>query len=142
MIRSSGLYGAEGNAAKGGNFPQRMLARAKEQGKVTMVTDQRLTPTYTPDLAAATLEAVGKGVDGVLHLTNSGECSWHEFTLAILEETGVEAEVNAVTTTVPEGGAARPLNGVLARPRADSLGLTPLRPWREALSEYLAQPAS
>lgn len=138
VIRSSGLYGAQGNASKGGNFPQRMLARAREQGTLTMVTDQRLTPTYTPDLAVATLEALDRGATGVLHLTNGGECSWHEFTLAILEEAGVEAGVNGVTTTVPEGGAARPLNGVLARPRADALGLTPLRPWREALADYLS----
>ena len=38
---------------------------------------------------------------------------------------------------MPPGGADRPLNGVLARARADALGLTPLRHWREALAEYM-----
>jgi hypothetical protein len=33
----------------------------------------------------------------------------------------------------------RPLNGVLARPRADALGLTPLRSWREALEDYMGR---
>ena len=42
-----------------------------------------------------------------------------------------------VETTVPPGGVDRPLNGVLARPAADALGLTPLRGWREALADYM-----
>ena len=33
----------------------------------------------------------------------------------------------------------RPLNGVLARPRADALGLPALRYWRDALADYLIQ---
>jgi dTDP-4-dehydrorhamnose reductase len=104
-----------------------------------MVADQRLQPTFTVDLAAALLEAVEAGVEGVLHLSAGGECSWLEFTEAIVEEAGVSVPIEAVETTVPEGGAARPLNGVLARPRADALGLTPLRDWREALADYMAR---
>jgi hypothetical protein len=42
-----------------------------------------------------------------------------------------------VQTTIAPGQPDRPLNGVLARPRADALGLAPLRPWREALSAYM-----
>jgi hypothetical protein len=52
---------------------------------------------------------------------------------------GIEVPIEAVDTTIPPGGAARPLNGVLARPRADSLGLTPLRAWDLALEDYMAQ---
>jgi dTDP-4-dehydrorhamnose reductase len=137
VVRSGGLYGAAGNASKGGNFVQRMVARAKEQGSLKMVADQRLQPTYTPDLAAALVEAVERDADGVLHLTNSGPCSWYEFTLAIMENAGLDVGVEPVQTTIPPGGVDRPLNGVLARPRADALGLTPLRPWREALDDYM-----
>ncbi len=45
--------------------------------------------------------------------------------------------IEPVSTTRPPGGADRPLNGVLARERTDSLGLTPLRHWREGLAEYM-----
>jgi hypothetical protein len=44
-----------------------------------------------------------------------------------------------VKTVIAPGGVDRPLNGVLARPRADALGLAPLRPWREALDDYMAR---
>jgi dTDP-4-dehydrorhamnose reductase len=137
VVRSAGLYGLHGSASKGGNFVQRTLSRAREQGELRMVADQRLTPTFTADLAAALIEAVEAGARGLVHITNSGSCSWFEFTQAIMELAGLEVPIEAVETTVPPGGARRPLNGVLARGRADELGLTPLRHWREALADYM-----
>ena len=139
VVRTAGLYGLHGSASKGGNFVQRMLARAREQDALRVVADQRLQPTFTADLARAVLEAVEARAEGVLHLTAAGECSWHEFTVAILEEAGLETPVHATETVIPAGGVDRPLNGVLARPRTDALGLAPLRPWREALADYMAR---
>jgi len=139
VVRGSGLYGLHGSASKGGNFVTRALARAREEGRLRMVDDQRLSPTFTADLAEAVLAAVDAGAEGTLHLTASGECSWHEFTAAILELTGTRAELEAVATEPDPDGPDRPLNGVLARRRADELGLAPLRHWREALEDYLAR---
>ncbi|MDQ3936329.1 MAG: dTDP-4-dehydrorhamnose reductase [Actinomycetota bacterium] len=138
VVRGAGLYGLHGSASKGGNFVTRMLGRAREpDAQLKMVADQRLSPTFTADLAAALIEAVESGASGVHHLTASGECSWLEFTEAILEIAGLEVPIEAVQTTVPPGGVDRPLNGVLARPAADAAGLTPLRHWREALADYM-----
>ena len=61
VVRAAGLYGEHGSASKGGNFVQRMTARAKETGRITMVDDQRLQPTFTRDLAAAVVAAVEAG---------------------------------------------------------------------------------
>ena len=61
-----------GSASKGGNFVTRMIARAREQGALRMVADQRLTPTFTADLARAVVEALDADADGVLHLTELG----------------------------------------------------------------------
>jgi dTDP-4-dehydrorhamnose reductase len=134
VVRGAGLYGLFGSEQKGGNFVTRMLGRAREGQQIRMVSDQRLSPTFTRDLAAAVIEAVDRDVDGLLHLTASGDCSWLEFTEAIYEIAGVDVEIQPVTTS---GGTDRPLNGVLARPRADSSGLMPLRHWREALEDYM-----
>jgi dTDP-4-dehydrorhamnose reductase len=138
VVRSSGLYGQHGSASKGGNFVQRMVARAQEQGELRMVADQRLTPTFTADLAESLIAAVETDVRGLLHVTNSGSCSWHEFTLAIMEIAGIDVPVEAVPTVRPAGGADRPLNGVLSCTRANEAGLT-LRHWREALEDYMAR---
>jgi dTDP-4-dehydrorhamnose reductase len=137
VVRAAGLYGLQGSASKGGNFVQRMLTRAKEQGALKMVADQRLQPTFTTDLAGALVDAVDRDAQGIVHLTAQGDCSWHEFTLAIMEIAGIEVPVGPVQTTIAPGGVDRPLNGVLARPRADALGLAELPPWRAALERYM-----
>jgi dTDP-4-dehydrorhamnose reductase len=139
VVRAAGLYGLHGSASKGGNFVQRMLARAREEQPITMVTDQRLQPTFTADLAGALVDAVDRDANGIVHLTADGACSWHDFTVAIMELAGLGVEVQPVATTVGPGGVDRPLNGVLARPRADALELPRLRPWRAALQDYLAR---
>ena len=138
VARTAGLYGLHGSASKGGNFLTRMLARGRDQGSLAVVADQLLSPTYTGDLATALIEAIDAGAEGLVHLTAGGACSWHEFTRAIVELAGLDLPVRPTGTTIPPGGADRPLNGVLARPRADALGLTPLPHWREGLERYMS----
>ncbi len=139
IVRSAGLYGMSGSASKGGNFVQRMVARARDTGSLRMVADQRLQPTFTADLAKAILAAVEQGTSGVVHLTATGACSWFEFTEAIMGLAGLKVSLEPVQTTVQPGGADRPLNVVLARERTDALGLPALRNWRAALSDYMNQ---
>jgi dTDP-4-dehydrorhamnose reductase len=141
VVRSAGLYGLHGSASKGGNFIVRVLTRAREDGRLRMVADQRLTPTFTADLATALIQGVRAGARGLLHLTNAGECSWYEFTLQVLEHAGVEVPVDAVPTTPTPGVADRPLNGVLESTAAPTVGLRPLRGWEEALADYMERAA-
>jgi dTDP-4-dehydrorhamnose reductase len=142
VVRSAGLYGCHGSASKGGNFVSRMLARASEKGRLKMVDDQRLNPTFTADLADAIVEAVEHDVTGLLHLTNSDDCSWHEFTVEILRLAGMNVPVEPIATTRQPAGAHRPRNGMLARPGADAAGIRRLRPWRPALADYMKRSGS
>ncbi len=139
VVRAAGLYGLHGSGSKGGNFVTRVLARARQQGELRMVADQRLNPTFTADLAVGLVAALEAELFGLVHLTSSGACSWHEFTESILELAGVEVPVEAVATTIPPGGAERPLNGVLVSEAAPAAGLEALRPWREGLADYMGQ---
>jgi dTDP-4-dehydrorhamnose reductase len=137
VVRTAGLYGLQGSTSKGGNFVERMLARAREQGELTVVADQHLQPTFTADLARAVIEGAERGVTGVVHLTATDACSWHEFTETIIALAGLNIAVHPTSTAIPPGGIDRPLNGVLARPRADRLGLPALPRWRDALVDYM-----
>jgi dTDP-4-dehydrorhamnose reductase len=76
-------------------------------------------------------------VTGTLHVTNSGATSWHGFTEAIMELAGVDVPVAPAQTTIAPGAADRPLNGVLRSPVSERAGLAPLRPWRDALIDYV-----
>jgi dTDP-4-dehydrorhamnose reductase len=138
VVRTAGLYGLHGSASKGGNFVTRMLTRARDTGRLSVVADQFLQPTYTADLAAAILAAVEAGAEGVVHLTAASSCSWHEFTEAFIEIAGLDVPVEPAETVVAPGAVDRPLNGVLARLRADQLGLEPLPHWRDALERYMS----
>ena len=111
------------------------LARTFPEDEYYLVSDQRLSPTFTRDLATAVIEAVDRDVTGLLHLTAAGACSWLEFTEAIYAIAGLDVAIEPVTTS--PGGTDRPLNGVLESRRAEQLGLTPLRHWREALEDYM-----
>lgn len=137
VVRTAGLYGLHGSVSKGGNFVTRMIARAREQGVLRVVDDQRLTPTFTSDLADGLLAAVEAGVTGTVHMTNSGATTWHEFTETIMDLAGVSVPVEAIPTVHQPGAAHRPLNGVLVSSVTDRAGLSPLRPWRSALADYL-----
>ena len=137
VVRTAGLYGLHGSASKGGNFVTRMLARARDQGELRVVADQRLSPTFTADLAIGLIAALDAGVTGLLHLTSSGACSWHEFTEAIVDLAGMDVPVEATGTSIPPGGASRPLNGVLRSEAGPAAGLGALRDWREALADYM-----
>jgi dTDP-4-dehydrorhamnose reductase len=139
VIRTAGLYGRASNRSKGGNFVERILRAARDRGSLAVVSDQTLSPTFTADLAEATVAAVAAGATGILHLTNAGACSWHRFTEEILQAAGVVVPLAATRTTPRPGVADRPANGVLARGRADRLGLAPLRDWRAALAAYMSE---
>ena len=106
-----------------------MLARARATAQLKMVADQRLQPTFTADLAAALVDAVERDARGVLHLTNAGACSWYEFTRRDHgERRASTSPIEPTETTIGPAAVDRPLNGVLARPRADALGLARAAP--------------
>src|SRR5439155_18642015 len=91
IIRTCGLYGVWGSGGKGGNFVETMLRFAGEQKPLHVVADQVCTPSYTVDVAEATVRLLAAGCRGIYHVTNAGSCSWHEFAAAIFELAGVRA---------------------------------------------------
>ncbi len=133
VVRSAGLFGATGSAIKGGSFPERMVKRALQGQPLRIVDDQRLNPTFTEDLAAATLQLVEEGASGIVHLVAAGCCSYWEMTVEALRLAGVEAAVERVTTAELSAPAPRPLNGCLASGRVG-----PLRSWQEGLAAWWA----
>ncbi len=98
VIRTCGLYGVWGSGGKGGNFVETMLRVAGQGKSLRVVADQTCTPTYTADLAEATVSLIGTGKFGLYHLTNGGCCTWYDFAGAIFEQAGVKADVTPITS--------------------------------------------
>jgi dTDP-4-dehydrorhamnose reductase len=126
VVRSAGVYG------DGHNFVRTMLRVAREREDLEVKDDEFISPTHARDLAEGIADVVETGLYGLYHLTNSGSCSWYEFSREIFSICGIDVEVVPVPSSEYPLPAARPANGVLS-----SLGSPPLRHWREALTDYL-----
>ena len=113
------------------------LARERGRGRVRVVDDQVGSPSYIPDLAAAVWELVGSGAEGLFHLSNEGEVSFADYARAVFALSGVRCEVEAVPSETYGAPARRPPYSTLSNAKAHLLGVTPLRPWRDALAEFL-----
>lgn len=137
IIRTSGLYGVAGASGKGGNFVETMLRFARASREIKVVQDQVSAPTSTVDVAAAVLETVAKGGRGTFHVTNAGQSSWYDFAREIFSLTGLSPDLSPTTSADYAAAALRPAYSVLANTRLKELGIAPLRPWQEALAQYL-----
>jgi dTDP-4-dehydrorhamnose reductase len=136
VVRSAGLYGTA-TSRKGWTFPELMVTKARGEGKLSVVSDQALSPTYTADLADTTAALIEREATGLFHVTNAGECSWHEFAEATIALAGLRVEVEPTTTTHQPRRARRPPYSALASQRLNGVGVSEPRPWREALAAYL-----
>jgi len=137
IVRSSGLFGVAGASSKGGNFVETMLRLAKERGKLRVVNDQVFSPTYTKDLARKIVQLIETEYYGVFHITNRGTCSWYEFTKEILRLAGLKTPVVPITSDEFPQKAKRPSFSVLDNYHLRLLGMDDMRPWQEALRDYM-----
>ena len=133
LVRTSGVLGRGGSEQKGGSFVDRILVQARAGKPLRVVADQVFAPTLAGDLAEAAIALVRRGTRGLVHVTNTGSCSWHELATAALEVAGLAAPVEPIALAELRLPAARPLYSVLDTGRYRGLGLPPLRPWRQAL---------
>lgn len=137
IIRTCGLYGYAGSSGKGSNFVELMLKKALNHERIQVVSDQRLTPTSTRELARKVSELIQTGHYGVYHVTCQGECSWYEFAQEIFALQGVEASLSPTTSKEFKAAARRPSYSVLENAKLKELGMDDLKDWRVALQEYL-----
>jgi dTDP-4-dehydrorhamnose reductase len=137
IARTTGLFGIAGSREGRSNFVETMLRLAGLGRDISVVGDQRVSPTYTYDLALALGGLIATRKYGVYHVTNSTECSWFELATAVFALTGLTP--NLSETTAAEFGAAalRPAYSVLANGALERVGVPRLRPWRDALAAYL-----
>jgi dTDP-4-dehydrorhamnose reductase len=137
VMRTCGLYGVWGSGGKGGNFVETMLRLASQGKPLRVVDDQICTPSYTVDVAEAAVALMATGRSGLVHVTNAGACSWHEFARAIFEMSGVPADLTPIPSSAYAAAARRPSYSVLDCDALQNAGVCLPRPWNEALAAYL-----
>jgi dTDP-4-dehydrorhamnose reductase len=138
IIRTCGLYGVRGSGGKGTNFVETMLKLAGQGKTIPVVDDQLCTPSYTVDIAEATIALVRSEAIGLFHVTNSGFCTWYDFAAEIFKLAKLKPNLTRATSAEIGRPARRPPFSVLSSAKFISTNFL-LRYWQDALAAYLIE---
>jgi dTDP-4-dehydrorhamnose reductase len=133
IARTSWLFGTGGKC-----FPDTILKLAASRPALDVVDDQRGCPTYAVDLARAIVQLCRKNANGIVHVTDAGDCTWFEFAREIVRSAGLATTVRPVSSQQMARPAPRPTYSVLSPTRLQALGIE-MPSWRDALRRYLEQ---
>lgn len=148
IVRTAWLFGTNG-----WNFVE-AIRKQISAGKTTLtvVSDQRGRPTYTPHLADA-LMRLARGAlkeeiaSGIFHYADQPECTWFDFASEIVRGLESQSLLSHPVQVRPVGSAEfprpamRPAYSVLSTRRYEAAtGATPAS-WHAGLKEYLKKRA-
>jgi dTDP-4-dehydrorhamnose reductase len=140
VVRTAWVY----TGGNGKDFVAAMRRLAAGDGVVEMVDDQTGSPTYVADLVRALLEVADGRVaapSGIVHAANEGEVTRCGQARAVFEMLGADPQrVRPVSSDHNPRPARRPAYSALSGRQSQEAGLSPLRPWRDALAEALSAP--
>jgi dTDP-4-dehydrorhamnose reductase len=134
VVRTAWLYGPGGR-----NFVDTILAKAAAGEPLRVVDDQRGSPTATTDLAPALAALLALGEPGTFHVTNAGECSWHELACEACRLAGLPVAIGRLSTAELARPARRPAYSVLSNAWFARVTGRTLPHWRDALARHLAR---
>lgn len=131
VIRTAAFFGPWDNY----NFVTQGLQAVQDGQPWRAIDDQRVSPTYVPDLVQATLDLLIDRESGVWHLSNRGCVSWLELAQMATETAGLPRSlVQPVSTHMLQQTAARPAYSALGSERARLLPTL-----EDALARYLTE---
>jgi dTDP-4-dehydrorhamnose reductase len=133
ILRTAWMFGVGGKC-----FPDTILKLAVSRPALDVVNDQRGCPTYSLDLARAIIQLCRKGANGIVHVTNAGQCSWFAFAREIVRSAGLATQVRPVSTQQMARPAPRPAYSVLSAGSLQRYAIT-MPTWQDALRRYLEE---
>jgi len=132
ILRTSWLFGPYKN-----NFITTILDACEKNDSLSVIHDQIGSPTFTMDLAYWSMLLAEKSVNGIFHAANSGQASWCELASEAVALTEKNCLINPITSDQWPQKAARPTFSVLDTTLLSNTIKTTLRPWPQALREYI-----
>lgn len=113
------------------NFIETILGLAATREEIRVVNDQTGSPTYTVDLARATLELALRRQSGIVHAVNAGQATWCDLAAEAVRLAGRPCRVRPISSAEYPQKARRPAFSVLDA----SLKMPD---WKDALARYMA----
>jgi dTDP-4-dehydrorhamnose reductase len=136
ILPTAWLYGRHGK-----NFVDTILRLASQQEELRVVNDQKGSPTFTRDLSWAIAQLLERDPRGIIHVTNSGSCTWFEFTEKILilkPPLDRRVRILPISSSELDRPARRPAFSTLDCSRFEGVAGRRMRNWEEGLREYLS----
>ena len=137
VVRTSWLCGRHG-----ANMVGTVLRLAAQDAPMRFVTDQRGSPSFTPDVAAVIERLCVDRRPGLYHVTNQGEASWYELAREVMAAAGLDPDRVAPITTaelVPPRAAPRPANSVLENRALELAGIARPGDYRASLARLVGE---
>ncbi len=131
LIRVSWLCGPYGN-----NFVKTMLRLAESRPELSVVDDQKGSPSFTFDVVEKAFELLNKGKSGVYHISSNGKISWADFAEEIFNQSKIEINLHRIPSSKFPTKAKRPAFSLLSNQKLEKEGLKVLA-WKEGLSVLL-----
>lgn len=132
IVRAQWLYGKGGS-----NFITKVVDAAKNGSTLRIVNDQKGSPTYTKDLAEPLIRLIEQEKSGIYHVANSGSCTWYEFAVEAFRLLNMNVEIIPISSDELERKAKRPGYSVFDMWKLQKKAGIRMRPWQEALQEYI-----
>lgn len=134
IVRTSWLFGATGRC-----FPNTILEHAQREKSLRIVADQTGSPTFNRDLARAIAKLVRADARGIVHASNTGQCSWFDFAKKLLSVANLDdVAVESIRGEDLPRPARRPKYSVLSSAGLEKYGIR-MRPWTETLGDYFSE---
>jgi dTDP-4-dehydrorhamnose reductase len=125
IIRPSVVYGPE---LQGKNFVYQLIRASRAGQGFRLAVDQKASPSYNPDVAAASVELAEGDLHGIWHIAGPEVLDRYDFALRICRAFGLDtSRLSAVTTAALAQKAYRPLDGGLKVTKAQARLTTRLR---------------
>lgn len=138
ILRTSSLFGL-----KGVNFPATMMKLFAQGGKVKVVSDQIMSPTWAGWLAEVILDLSRIRCEGVYNASCSGQVSWFDFAKEIYQATKLKQnypeglEILPVSSAEFVRPASRPKYSVMDCSKLKKTLGRELMTWQIGLKEFL-----
>ena len=138
IIRTSWVYSRHGN-----NFLKTMMRLMNEKDSISVVSDQKGTPTWAADIAEAIMHIINSGnwIPGIYNLSNAGETTWYDFAIEIKRLIASVCSVNPIPTSSYPTLAKRPQYSVLDKSKLVSVYQVKLKDWKESLGACIKEMA-
>jgi dTDP-4-dehydrorhamnose reductase len=136
VVRTCGVYGVRPSATKGHTFIDRVIAKARANEPMRVVTDVVASPTFAGHLAAALARLLESGATGLYHVANRGPVSWYDFAAEALRQAGITGNLEPISAAQWKTSAPRPAFSALDSAKLRSIGVE-MPDWRAGIDAYL-----